>query len=112
MVVLLAMLERGEKHWMEPITAAEVAPFFYEYLHAEKYRELKDAQGKVFENGYNESKIGALLIKQPFSKMGYPFEYNENKKTLSIQTNLTTNSINIKIWIKDIVLYRINNYFF
>lgn len=112
MVVLLAMLERGEERWMEPITAAEVAPFFYEYLHAEKYRELKDAQGKVFENGYNESKIGALLIKQPFSKMGYPFEYNENKKTLSIQTNLTTNSINIKIWIKDIVLYRINNYFF
>ncbi len=112
MVVLLWMLERGEKRWMEPITAEEVAPFFYEYLHAEKYRELKDAQGKVFENGYNESKIGALLIKQPFSKMGYPFEYNENKKTLSIQTNLTTNSINIKIWIKDIVLYRINNYFF
>lgn len=112
MVVLLGMLERGGKRWMEPITAEEVAPFFYEYLHAEKYRELKDAQGKVFENGYNESKIGALLIKQPFSKMGYPFEYNENKKTLSIQTNLTTNSINIKIWIKDIVLYRINNYFF
>ncbi|WP_035399122.1 DEAD/DEAH box helicase family protein [Exiguobacterium sp. OS-77] len=111
MVVLLAMLERGEERWMEPITAAEVAPFFYEYLHAEKYRELKDAQGKVFKNGYNESKIGALLIKQPFSKMGYPFEYNENKKTLSIQTNLTINNINLKIWIKDIVLYRINNYF-
>ncbi len=38
MVVLLAMLERGEERWMEPITAEEVAPFFYEYLHAEKYR--------------------------------------------------------------------------
>lgn len=111
MIVLLAMLERGEERWMEPITAEEVAPFFYEYLHAEKYRELKDAQGKVFENGYNESKIVTLLIKQPFSKMGYPFEYNENKKTLSIQTNLTINSIIIKIWIKDIVLYRLNNYF-
>ncbi|WP_449402800.1 hypothetical protein [Exiguobacterium artemiae] len=111
MVVLLAMLERGKERWMEPITTEEVAPFFYEYLHAEKYREMKDAQGKVFENGYNESKIVTLLKQQPFPKMGYPFETTENQKTLYIQHDLkTTNRIFMK-WMTDIVHFRIESYF-
>uniref|UniRef100_UPI0028A8A8ED DEAD/DEAH box helicase n=1 Tax=Exiguobacterium sp. TaxID=44751 RepID=UPI0028A8A8ED len=111
MVVLLAMLDRGEERWMEPITAEEVAPFFYEYLHAEKYRELKDAQGKVFENGYNESKIIALLKRQPFSKMGYPFETTKDHQKIIIQHKFKTNSRVLIQWIIDIVLFRLNTYF-
>lgn len=111
MVVLLSMLERGEERWMEPITAEEVAPFFYEYLHAEKYREVKDAQGRLFENGYNESKIVALLKQQPFPKIGYPFETTKDQKTLFIQQEVKTNSRVLTEWITDIVLFRIEYYF-
>ncbi len=70
MVVLLAMLERGEERWMEPITAEEVATFFYEYLHAEKYRELKDAQTAELKGPFDAVKVERLLKKMPFSKMG------------------------------------------
>ena len=84
MVVLLAMLERGEERWMEPITAEEVAPFFYEYLHAEKYREVKDAQTVELKRPFDAAKVERLLRKMPFSKMGKPFEFDG--KTLSIKT--------------------------
>ncbi|WP_290774514.1 MULTISPECIES: DEAD/DEAH box helicase family protein [unclassified Exiguobacterium] len=108
MVVLLAMLERGEERWMEPITAEEVAPFFYEYLHAEKYRELKDAQTAELKGEFNKHKIERLLIKQPMSKIGPPFVYKNYH--LSVLVSLKFPNEIFKI-IQGIINYRLINYF-
>lgn len=108
MVVLLAMLERGEERWMEPITAEEVAPFFYEYLHAEKYRELKDAQTAELKGPFDSATVERLLNKMPFQKMGNGFSYENS--TLSI--NIVKDSYQ-KLYemIRSIVLFRTNMYF-
>ncbi|MFE5426371.1 hypothetical protein [Peribacillus simplex] len=39
MVVLLAMLERGDVSWFKSITSEEAAPFFHSYLTETKYRK-------------------------------------------------------------------------
>ncbi|MEK4646686.1 DEAD/DEAH box helicase family protein [Exiguobacterium sp. FSL W8-0210] len=108
MVVLLAMLDRGEERWMEPITAEEVAPFFYEYLHAEKYRELKDTQTAELNGPFDAVKVERLLKKMPFPKMGKPFEFDS--KTLSIKISEKYIDILNRI-LHEIVSLRLNLYF-
>lgn len=108
MIVLLAMLERGEERWMEPITAAEVAPFFYEYLHAEKYREIKDAQTVELKGRFISPKIERLLERQPFPKIGQPFVFGDNRLTVSTVHSLSNRLYDI---VREIVQYRINIYF-
>ncbi|HAB34234.1 MAG TPA: restriction endonuclease subunit R [Exiguobacterium sp.] len=107
MVVLLAMLERGEERWMEPITAEEVAPFFYEYLHAEKYRELKDAQTAELKGPFDSSKVERLLKKMPFPKMGKPFEFDGDVLSIENQTS-GRKLFNV---INDIIHFRLHIYF-
>ncbi|MFL0201065.1 DEAD/DEAH box helicase family protein [Exiguobacterium acetylicum] len=107
MVVLIAMLERGEEHWMEPITAAEVAPFFYDYLHAEKYRESKDAQTAELKGPFDAAKVERLLKKMPFPKMGKPFEFDGEYLILK---EINRSDI-LYLIIKQIVLFRVSNYF-
>ncbi|HBQ75360.1 MAG TPA: restriction endonuclease subunit R [Exiguobacterium sp.] len=107
MVVLLAMLERGEERWMEPITAAEVAPFFYEYLHSEKYRELKDAQTAELKGLFDSLKVERLLKKMPFPKMGKPFTFDSDVLSIASQTS-GRELFNV---IKDIIHFRLHMYF-
>ncbi|WP_294739320.1 DEAD/DEAH box helicase family protein [uncultured Exiguobacterium sp.] len=107
MVVLLAMLERGEEHWMEPITAAEVAPFFYEYLHAEKYRELKDAQTAELKGPFDAAKVERLLKKMPFPKMGKPFAFDGDMLSIERQTS-GRELFNL---INDMIHFRLHMYF-
>lgn len=107
MVVLLAMLERGEERWMEPITAEEVATFFYEYLHAEKYRELKDAQTAELKGPFDAVKVERLLKKMPFSKMGKPFTFDGDVLSIENQTS-GRELFNV---IKDIIHFRLHMYF-
>jgi len=111
MVVLLAMLERGEERWMEPITAAEIAPFFYGYLHAEKYRELKDAQTAELKGPFDSAKVERLLKKMPFPKMGQPFETIEDQGILFIRQDLKTISRILSNWITDTIQFRLKRYF-
>jgi superfamily II DNA or RNA helicase/HKD family nuclease len=108
MVVLLAMLERGEERWMDPITAEEVAPFFYDYLHAEKYRELKDAQTAELKGTFDATKVERLLKKMPFPKMGRPFVFENNKLTISTVDYASNDFYKM---ILEIVPYRMNIYF-
>ncbi len=93
---------------MEPITAEEVAPFFYEYLHAEKYRELKDAQTVELKGRFISPKIERLLERQPFPKIGKPFVFENNRLTVS-----TVHSSSNRLYeiVREIVQYRINIYF-
>ena len=107
MVVLLAMLERGEERWMEPITAEEVAPFFYDYLNAEKYRELKDAQTAELKGPFDSLKVERLLKKMPFPKMGKPFTFDGDVLSIASQTS-GRELFNV---IKDIIHFRLHMYF-
>lgn len=108
MVVLLAMLERGEERWMEPITAEEVAPFFYEYLHAEKYREIKDAQTAELKGEFDAVKVERLLRDMPFSRIGSPFVFERN--TLFVKV-VEQHSRYLYKMMCDAVLFRMNLYF-
>ncbi|KNH31498.1 restriction endonuclease subunit R [Exiguobacterium acetylicum] len=108
MVVLLAMLERGEERWMEPITAEEVAPFFYEYLHAEKYRESKDAQTAELKGPFDSAKVEKLLKKMPFPKIGKPFVFENDKLTIS---TFNYSSNDFYKMVLEIVRYRTDVYF-
>lgn len=107
MVVLLAMLERGEERWMEPITAEEVAPFFYEYLYAERYRELKDAQTAELKGPFDSVKVERLLKKMPFPKMGKPFTFDGDVLSIASQTS-GRELFNV---LKDIIHFRLHMYF-
>jgi hypothetical protein len=108
MVVLLEMLERGQERWMDPITDEEVAPFFYDYLHAEKYRELKDAQTAELKGTFDATKVERLLKKMPFPKMGRPFVFEKNKLTISTVDYASNDFYKM---ILEIVRYRMNLFF-
>lgn len=70
MVLLSAMLQRGPSNWMKPITAAEIAPFFHQYLTEREYRKKIDFSDKTTMKlwEYNEAKVASLIEKMPMTK--------------------------------------------
>lgn len=70
MVVLLAMLERGEYSWFKPITSEEAAPFFHSYLTETEYRKQIDFADKSSKKLWNYDKEGVskLIATMPMSK--------------------------------------------
>ncbi|MFJ7684626.1 DEAD/DEAH box helicase family protein [Peribacillus butanolivorans] len=70
MVVLLAMLERGDDSWFKPITSEEAAPFFHSYLTETEYRKQIDFADKSSKKLWNYDKAGVskLISTMPMSK--------------------------------------------
>lgn len=70
MVVLLYMLSKGLKHWLEPITPEETAPFFHQYLTSKEYRKRIDFSGKEAKQllVYDEKKMASLVARMPMTK--------------------------------------------
>ncbi|OIJ17604.1 DNA helicase [Anaerobacillus alkalilacustris] len=70
MVVLLAMLTRGESNWYQPITPEETAPFFHHYLTETEYRKKIDFSDKETKRlwDYDEEKVRKLIVKMPMTK--------------------------------------------
>ena len=70
MVVLLAMLERGEDSWSKPITSKEAAPFFHSYLTEVEYRKQIDFSDKSSKKlwNYDEAGISKLISTMPMTK--------------------------------------------
>ncbi|MED3690728.1 DEAD/DEAH box helicase family protein [Peribacillus butanolivorans] len=70
MVVLLAMLERGDDSWHKPITSKEAAPFFHSYLTETEYRKQIDFADKSSKKLWNYYKDGVskLIATMPMSK--------------------------------------------
>lgn len=70
MVVLLAMLKRGQADWYKPITSTEVAPFFHQYLMEKEYRkriDFSDRGAKKLWN-YDEKGVSRLISNMPMTK--------------------------------------------
>ena len=70
MVLLLSMLERGPKHWSDPVTAEEAAPFFHKYLTEKPYRKRIDFSDKTTKAmwEYEEKKVAGLIVRMPMTK--------------------------------------------
>ncbi|MGW6299761.1 DEAD/DEAH box helicase family protein [Peribacillus butanolivorans] len=70
MVVLLAMLERGDDSWFKPITSEEAAPFFHSYLTETEYRKQIDFADKSSKKlwNYDEDGVSKLISTMPMSK--------------------------------------------
>lgn len=119
MIVLLAMLNRGEGDWYKPITAEEAAPFFYEYLMSKEYRKLKDFSDQKTSKlwKYDVGRIAQLVADMPMTKWansskglidfnGPAFVVHLDMKNESEKTLLT-----LFQWTKEIAEYRLAVYF-
>ena len=116
MVVLHYLLSKGQENWLNPVTPAEIAPFFHEYLTAKDYRihvDFSDKQGKELRN-YNEKKIISLLTRMPLSKWSA-----SSKGMITFVENIFTIHINplpeyakiVYEWTRETCAYRLHQYF-
>ncbi|KIL51090.1 DNA helicase [Jeotgalibacillus campisalis] len=116
MVLLLAMMERGESEWFKPITATDAAFFFHDYVTAKRYRlvDFSDKQGKDLIE-YNQKKIANLIKNMPMDKWAgssigiamkdgdtFWFELGEVKEE---------HKRSLYEFTKEICEYRVENYF-
>lgn len=115
LIVVLAMLQRGERNWYKPITLQEIAPFFHRYLMAKNYRwqtDLSDKQGEALQQ-YNEQKIVQLLKQMPIR--AWTNSYTEAKwdgEHFSFSFQPTEEEQRILFnWTHQICEYRLHTYF-
>lgn len=69
MVLVLAMLSRGEEHWHMPLTLEEAAPFFHQYLMSDPIRKQVDFSASKHQKlwVYDETKMAKEIVQQPMS---------------------------------------------
>lgn len=116
MIVLLYMLERGEKRWTEPVTPEEVAYFFHQYLMEKEYRKRIDFSDKGSKKlwEFDESKVGQLIARMPMTKWSSVknsmTSFEESKFTLAFDVIPEDKSL-LHQWTKEISLYRLHLHF-
>jgi superfamily II DNA or RNA helicase/HKD family nuclease len=116
MVLLLAMFERGETSWFQPITAEEAAPFFHRYLTEKEYRRKIDfadsgTQGLI---EYDEKKVASLIARMPMTKWSGSSSglVSYEDKVFSLPGVMLSEPIALLYnWTKEICLYRLHEYF-
>lgn len=115
MVLLLAMLERGEGGWMKPITAEEAAPFFYGYY-------MSDTERKQIDFSDNETKklwdaplerTAQLIARMPMAhwwKGSSLIRISDGGFEIRLKTK-ETDEKRLYAWTKEICEYRLCWYF-
>lgn len=116
MVLLLAMLERGEQDWHKPITAREVAPFFHHYLMEKEYRKRIDFSDKETTrlHEYDENKVAALIERMPMTKWSGSSRglITFRGGVFALQMEVPPEHAGILFaWTRDIAEYRLQAYF-
>ncbi|MBR2564907.1 MAG: DEAD/DEAH box helicase family protein [Paenibacillus sp.] len=120
MIVLLYMLERGEAHWMDPITPGEMAGFFYRYLTEKEYRKRKDFldKGKAALTEWNEkteNEMTKIIIDMPMSKWSGAKDsmtrFEDGVFSLNVEVQNPEERAVLYRWTRDICLYRLHTYF-
>lgn len=116
MVVLLYMLKRGPKNWINPVTPQEVAPFFHQYLTEKEYRKRIDFSDKSSQKlwDYDEKKVSNLIATMPMTKWS-----GSSKGLISFENGQFTIHLDIDEkdreivyqWTKEICEYRLHHYF-
>lgn len=108
MVLLRAMLARGVDHWHEPITAAEVAPFFVNYLTGKEYRQ------KIDKVDTDLKRAASLIERMPMTKWSGSSKGMITFKDHLFKLNFDLNeSMNLFVyeWTKEICDFRLHWYF-
>jgi len=107
MVVLKAMLERGQSNWHQPISAEEVAPFFQSYL-SEKMRSHIDPVETDIK------KVVSLIERMPMTKWAGSSKGLVNFADKKFQFNIDIPQQMEPIlfsWVNEICNYRLHRYF-
>lgn len=108
MVLLRVMLARGVDHWYKPITGAEVAPFFVNYLTEKEYRRRVD---KV---DMDLKKAASLIERMPMTKWSGSSKgmitFEDQVFKLNFELDKPMNSI-VYEWTKEVCDFRLHWYF-
>ncbi|MGE5701754.1 MAG: DEAD/DEAH box helicase family protein [Clostridia bacterium] len=116
MVVLLYMLERGERDWYKPVSPQEVAPFFHAFFIEKEYRKNIDFADKSARSmwDYQEAKVSRLIAEMPMTKWSGSSKglvgFQNNQFSLSFDVDPAFNDTLYR-WTKEICLYRLHAYF-
>lgn len=116
MVVLLAMLERGQWDWYRPVSAIEIAPFFHGYYMEKAYRQRIDWNDRKTADlvQYDPSKITRLIAEMPMSKWAGSsrgmarFDGSAFWFELDVRESARTQ---LFLWTREVCHYRLRSYF-
>ncbi len=108
MVLLLAMLSRGEEQWFNPIRAEEVEPFFIQYLTEKTFRRKIDPIDS-FINKVKKRIEDMPMTKWSGSSKGL-VSFNDKKFAVTFDIPKEAQSI-LYDWTKQICTYRLHTYF-
>jgi len=107
MVVLKAMLTRGQSNWYRGINAEEVAPFFQEYLSDKVRSHIDPVDG-------NMKKVVSLIERMPMTKWSGSSKglltFVEKQFKFEIEVPLEMEAILFN-WVEEICNYRLHRYF-
>lgn len=116
MVILLAMLERGEANWNMPITPEQAAPFFKEYYQQKKYRMNTEFAEEKSKGDWldNRKKVINRIKTMPMtmwsgSSKGL-VEFDGNQFRLTFDVHKKHQELLFK-FTKEICEYRLHEYF-
>ena len=116
MVLLHAMLSRGEDKWFEEIEPTEAALPFYAFYHEKKYRLQIDFATKNTEQWhvFNEKRMATHIKQNPIkfwsqSSQGFAF-YEEGKFGFRLAPHPEAKSL-LHAWTSQICEYRLHAYF-
>lgn len=116
MTLLLAMLERGSEQWMNPITAYETAPFFYDFYMSNEIRKSIDFSDSETQKlwGAPLDRTAQLISRMPMThwakSSNRQVTYSNEEFMVGFQIREGDQEILYK-WTKEICEYRLNTYF-
>ncbi|WDL99110.1 DEAD/DEAH box helicase family protein [Alicyclobacillus sp. ALC3] len=115
MVLLHAMLERGEQDWPKPISPGEVAPFFHAYYVEKEYRRRTDFNDRETQNliQYDQGKVANLIAEMPMTKWSGSSKGIARFSGTEFWFELDREDLNTDLfkWTREICLYRLHVYF-
>ncbi|MEF3353548.1 DUF4145 domain-containing protein [Paenibacillus sp. GYB006] len=116
MTLLLAMIERGSKQWMNPITAYETAPFFYDFYMSNEIRKSIDFADSETRKLWDVplDRTAQLISRMPMThwakSSNRQVTYSNEEFVIAFQIREGDQEILYK-WTKEICEYRLAMYF-
>ncbi|WP_160032571.1 hypothetical protein [Paenibacillus sp. An7] len=116
MTLLLAMLERGSEQWMNPITAYETAPFFYDFYMSNEIRKSIDFADSETRKLWDAplDRTAQLISRMPMThwakSSNKQVTYSNEEFVIAFQIREVDQEILYK-WTREICEYRLAMYF-
>lgn len=116
MTLLLVMLERGSENWMEPITADEAVPFFYDFYMGDETRKSVDFSDSETQKLWDAplDRTAQLISRMPMTHWSKSSNkqviYSNDQFRVGFQIKEADRELVYK-WTKEICEYRLLHYF-